>query len=268
MDEEFANEDAVQIREVTSPRKPKKRAPEQDQLQQLADQIEMQKQQRKQQKSIQRQDLSPGLPSIQQSLTKSPSNYNLQEAPQPQQMAYINISSDGYRPVGPLGLKKAEQDLIKRRYKQSYQNVDYTREQQSYSINQEPQRRQNYKYSQQDIAQIYLKQKESRLPRISNNRTDLAHPVGLTPTSSLAKLLPQILMTGRNGVHTKSLHQQTSRRQQQVQQSLDASISGHKLVLSLNHLEQNRSVDRNHQKVRGVLDRVLGPIMEVPSKRL
>jgi hypothetical protein len=32
-------------------------------------------------------------------------------------MAYIQISSDGQRPVGPLGLKKAEQDLIKRRYK-------------------------------------------------------------------------------------------------------------------------------------------------------
>jgi hypothetical protein len=78
----------------------------------------MQKQQRKQQKPNQRQELSPVLPSIQQSLTKSPSNYNLQEAPE--RMAYINISSDGYRPVGPLGLKKAEQDLIKRRYKQSY----------------------------------------------------------------------------------------------------------------------------------------------------
>jgi hypothetical protein len=32
-------------------------------------------------------------------------------------MAYINISSDGQRLVGPLGLKKAEQELIKRRYK-------------------------------------------------------------------------------------------------------------------------------------------------------
>ena len=32
-------------------------------------------------------------------------------------MALINVSSDGNRPVGPLGLKKAEQELIKRRYK-------------------------------------------------------------------------------------------------------------------------------------------------------
>jgi len=32
-------------------------------------------------------------------------------------MAYINISTDGYRPVGPLGIKKAEQELIMRRYK-------------------------------------------------------------------------------------------------------------------------------------------------------
>ncbi len=33
-------------------------------------------------------------------------------------MAYIQISNDGQRPVGPLGIKKVEQDLIKRRYKQ------------------------------------------------------------------------------------------------------------------------------------------------------
>lgn len=115
-----------------------------------------------------------------------------------------------------------------------------------------------------------MKQKEGRLPRISNNRTDLANPVGLSPQNSLAKLLPQILTTGRNG-QTKSLHQQTNRRQQPVQQSLDASISGHKLVLSLNHLdqhrEQHRSLDRN-VKARGVLDRVLGPIMEMPQKRM
>jgi hypothetical protein len=32
-------------------------------------------------------------------------------------MAYINISTDGQRLVGPLGLKKVEQELIKRRYK-------------------------------------------------------------------------------------------------------------------------------------------------------
>ena len=35
-------------------------------------------------------------------------------------MAYININSDGQRLVGPLGMKKAEQDLIKRRYKQHH----------------------------------------------------------------------------------------------------------------------------------------------------
>jgi hypothetical protein len=33
-------------------------------------------------------------------------------------MAYINVSSEGYR-ASPLGVKKAEQDLIKRRYKQA-----------------------------------------------------------------------------------------------------------------------------------------------------
>jgi hypothetical protein len=32
-------------------------------------------------------------------------------------MAYINISSEGYSAVGPLGIKKAEQELIKRRYR-------------------------------------------------------------------------------------------------------------------------------------------------------
>lgn len=35
-------------------------------------------------------------------------------------MAYINISNDGQRLVGPLGIKKAEQELIKRRYKQHH----------------------------------------------------------------------------------------------------------------------------------------------------
>ena len=29
----------------------------------------------------------------------------------------VNVSNDGNRLVGPLGLKKAEQELIKRRYK-------------------------------------------------------------------------------------------------------------------------------------------------------
>lgn len=33
-------------------------------------------------------------------------------------MAYIGVGSEGSRLVGPLGLKKAEQDLIKRRYNQ------------------------------------------------------------------------------------------------------------------------------------------------------
>jgi hypothetical protein len=32
-------------------------------------------------------------------------------------MAYIQISGEDSRLVGPLGIKKAEQDLIKRRYK-------------------------------------------------------------------------------------------------------------------------------------------------------
>jgi ATP-dependent helicase/DNAse subunit B len=32
-------------------------------------------------------------------------------------MAYINITNDQQRLVGPLGLKKVEQELIKRRYK-------------------------------------------------------------------------------------------------------------------------------------------------------
>jgi hypothetical protein len=44
-------------------------------------------------------------------------------------MAYINISSDGNRLVGPLGLKKAEQDLIKRRYKYQHYNQGAAQEQ-------------------------------------------------------------------------------------------------------------------------------------------
>jgi hypothetical protein len=35
-------------------------------------------------------------------------------------MAYVNISSDGAKPVGPIGLKRAEKDLIMRRYKNAY----------------------------------------------------------------------------------------------------------------------------------------------------
>jgi len=32
-------------------------------------------------------------------------------------MAYVNITGEGNKPVGPIGLKKAEKDLIMRRYK-------------------------------------------------------------------------------------------------------------------------------------------------------
>ena len=32
-------------------------------------------------------------------------------------LAYINITGEGSKPVGVLGLKKAEKDLIMRRYK-------------------------------------------------------------------------------------------------------------------------------------------------------
>lgn len=39
-------------------------------------------------------------------------------------MAYIQVTSDNSRPVGPLGIKKAEQDLIRRRYKQTYNMND------------------------------------------------------------------------------------------------------------------------------------------------
>jgi len=36
-------------------------------------------------------------------------------------MAYVNISNDGNRAVGPIGLKKAEKELIMRRYKYNHQ---------------------------------------------------------------------------------------------------------------------------------------------------
>eukprot|EP00352_Strombidinopsis_acuminata_P003412 CAMPEP_0176402742 /NCGR_PEP_ID=MMETSP0126-20121128/49535_1 /TAXON_ID=141414 ORGANISM="Strombidinopsis acuminatum, Strain SPMC142" /NCGR_SAMPLE_ID=MMETSP0126 /ASSEMBLY_ACC=CAM_ASM_000229 /LENGTH=93 /DNA_ID=CAMNT_0017780569 /DNA_START=794 /DNA_END=1075 /DNA_ORIENTATION=- len=36
----------------------------------------------------------------------------------------VNVSSDGNRLVGPLGLKKAEQELIKRRYKYMHGDRD------------------------------------------------------------------------------------------------------------------------------------------------
>jgi hypothetical protein len=31
-------------------------------------------------------------------------------------MAYVNISSEGAKPLGPIGLKRAEKELIMRRY--------------------------------------------------------------------------------------------------------------------------------------------------------
>jgi hypothetical protein len=37
-------------------------------------------------------------------------------------MAYVNISSDGAKPVGPIGLKRAEKELIMRRYNSKYHN--------------------------------------------------------------------------------------------------------------------------------------------------
>ena len=36
-------------------------------------------------------------------------------------IAYINITGDGNKSVGPIGLKKAEKDLILRRYKYNHQ---------------------------------------------------------------------------------------------------------------------------------------------------
>ena len=37
-------------------------------------------------------------------------------------MAYVNISSDAAKPVGPIGLKRVEKELIMRRYKNAYHN--------------------------------------------------------------------------------------------------------------------------------------------------
>ena len=37
-------------------------------------------------------------------------------------MAYVNISSEGAKPVGPIGLKRAEKEMIMRRYKNAYHN--------------------------------------------------------------------------------------------------------------------------------------------------
>ena len=36
-------------------------------------------------------------------------------------MAYISISGEGAKAVGPMGIKKAEKDLILRRYKYNHQ---------------------------------------------------------------------------------------------------------------------------------------------------
>jgi hypothetical protein len=41
-----------------------------------------------------------------------------------QSMAYVNISSDGAKPVGPIGLKRAEKELIMRRYKYNHHQND------------------------------------------------------------------------------------------------------------------------------------------------
>jgi hypothetical protein len=42
-------------------------------------------------------------------------------------MAYINITGEGARAVGPMGLKKAEKDLILRRYKYNHQQDNMQR---------------------------------------------------------------------------------------------------------------------------------------------
>jgi hypothetical protein len=36
-------------------------------------------------------------------------------------MTYVNISREGNKPVGPIGLKRAEKELIMRRYNSKYQ---------------------------------------------------------------------------------------------------------------------------------------------------
>jgi len=35
-------------------------------------------------------------------------------------LAYINVSNEAAKPVGPMGLKRAEQELIRRRYGNKY----------------------------------------------------------------------------------------------------------------------------------------------------
>lgn len=59
------------------------------------------------------QEQPPRIPIIQakESLVNSASKKN---------MAYINITGEGAKAVGPIGLKKAEKDLILRRYKYTH----------------------------------------------------------------------------------------------------------------------------------------------------
>ena len=48
------------------------------------------------------------------------SNNELRQGGGQRNMAYVNISSDGAKPVGPIGLKRAEKELIMRRYKYNH----------------------------------------------------------------------------------------------------------------------------------------------------
>ena len=60
------------------------------------------------------------LPQIQQD-NRGPSrskHYNQQN------LAYVNVSKAGNEPVGPIGLKRAEKELIMRRYKNAYMQND------------------------------------------------------------------------------------------------------------------------------------------------
>lgn len=61
-------------------------------------------------------------PSEIQSSLLPPMNPNdqRQRSHQNNNMAYINVASDGAKPVGGVGLKRAEKDLIMRRYKNNY----------------------------------------------------------------------------------------------------------------------------------------------------
>lgn len=145
-------------------------------------------------------------------------------------VALINISSDGHRLVGPLGLKKVEQDLIKRRYNQhqypdtqirgNYQSGANHRSDQVLAIGRgghlHPQQYPDTRNSQNPYIK-YAKdngtttpsslpkpgyagsnshsgaQMQTRLPRISSNHSAASSiSTGVTPQSSLAKYLPQI----------------------------------------------------------------------------